>query len=322
MSKQFSKAWRNIGWLVSAAVICALVIFNAATIFQASRWRAEIRDLTARSSEMKYQAEMHDWLNRRAEQAYKQLKHDDRQLMKTLSTCTSREDFAVKSGQRIVWSKLPSEDKHVARIGLYLPAGTHQLRYATFDLNKIQAHHDSVRHRLRWGPVDQIPVPIAGCELEGAPQVYEIHLKSASGEPPRLAVLGPNDVREFTLPLKLAVAQLQTTMARRTSAYPSEGELHNESMLVNDRRILLQPMVDLAVISIQGQAEIRLWIESDAPACLSALEVAANYRLLDRDLVTLFSPYDGSNRLFFRPTLVSGNLTDKKRPESNRSPAR
>lgn len=76
MNRQFSKAWRNFGWFFLAGVIGALVIFNATALYQASRWRAEIDDLTTRIADVKYQKERNDWIARRVEHTNKRLNYE------------------------------------------------------------------------------------------------------------------------------------------------------------------------------------------------------------------------------------------------------
>ena len=85
MNRQLGNRGGNVGGLILAVIVAPLVIFNAAAIFQASRWRAEIRDLTTRIADVKYQAERNDWINRRVEHTNKRLKYEDRKLKEEMS---------------------------------------------------------------------------------------------------------------------------------------------------------------------------------------------------------------------------------------------
>jgi hypothetical protein len=75
----------------------------------------------------------------------------------------------------------------------------------------------------------------------------------------------------------------------------------------------------------EGDAEIRLWIETEAAACMPAVDVAALYKhvtmlrisssdqpsksmtMTEADLRfdRLFQPYDGSGRFYFREAMFS-----------------
>jgi hypothetical protein len=240
-----------------------------------------------------------------------------------LRRCESREDFVVREGPRIAWSELSESTDSVKVFGIYLPAGRHWLKYAVgFD----QEYGGVGYQRFQ----DGAPRDIAGAvsvELGREPEVYEFRLTVGDEELQKIEVLGRDQtlIHEHALPRK-AHGRIFKTTVNGGFAFPSEFKPHEKQRPYFLKPALL-PVTELGVLS--SAAMIRLWIESDAPACMPAFYVAANYGQVtslryrndpsrispDRntEFARLFEPYDGSGRFIFREEIFL-------RPDSSEVP--
>jgi hypothetical protein len=300
----------NLGWLVLAIAAIGLTAYIVSL-------RAWERDLANQTAEMKQRAEEIKLATKRGLAATFDVRYcldhkrrKDRQLQEMLRASTSRGDFIVREGPRIAWSKLAGADDGQWEIGLYLPEGKHTLHAALAPERGYAA---------KW-------------ELGPQAEVYEIHLHlNDGGGPPLISVLGAGnailpaeqaDVHERGIPCR--------TAAESGLAFPSELGMQGDSWSWQAER--WPPVTELACasVAIKGEgetrlADLRLWIESDAPPCMSAVEAAAYYKTLTEQLLpagrrnprlppdwedfdgafsSTFKPYDGSDRLYFRDDVV------------------
>ena len=245
----------------------------------------------------------------------------DRDVLSMLRQCESREEFVVREGPRIVWSELCGSTDRSKKIGIYVPAGGHRLRYA-------------VGFGEKWGGVGYQrfrhgdPRDIDGAvtvELGPEAEVYEFRLNVSNEQPPRIEVLGRDNVlvHEASLPLR-ARGTIFETAINEGFAFPSEFK-PNEKQRPYFLKPESRPITDLGFL--RGGATVRLWIESDARPCMPAFYVVANYfkvtslryrhdnppliqQVTDPDPDTefnrLFEPYDGSLRFYFREGIFQG----------------
>jgi hypothetical protein len=168
-------------------------------------------------------------------------------------------------------------------------------------------------------------------ELGPDPEVYQLDLSVTDDELPKIEIVGRDNqpVHERTLPLKTRSAGIVAEITKGGFTFPSEFKPNEE-----DRpyflKLAARPVAELGLLTVPvsstgGIAMIRLWIESDAPACMSALYVAANYdkvtslryrhdspavidRVTDADTEfrRLFEPYEpGSQRFIFRQEIFA-----------------
>lgn len=341
MRKKMSKAWRVGGWALLAVCVTTLVVYNAAVMYHSSTLRAAIIQISSHNSNLEAQLKVNEPTGRLVAEVYKELNWGDRQAREKLQTCTSRENFVVRSGPRIAWCELKGGPDDAVRIGLYLPAGKHRLRYAFCDVAKMRVQHEVVdatrtarstvttgsgqdQKEFRTGDVRKLPGS-NGCELEDTPRVFQITMTAGPTGGVNVAVLGGDSAppRDCRLALDFSPNEFRTNVTKKAFAFPSEVKLTAG----------LPPATDIGFITVhekgtKREADIRLWIESDSPPCLSAIDVAANYmalagweeglfpvrtktdqRAADVEFKKLFLPYDGSDRLFLRQEMVAKKHT-------------
>lgn len=342
MNDQSRKVWQYRRWKFLVAAIVLLVAYNAILLWQEREMRFAIFDLHMRNLELEDEQIAIDRLRWRISEANKESRGDIRRRKEQLQTCTSLDDFVTNEGPRIVFGELRGGPDNLVRIGLYLPAGQHRLKYAACDtadmiLEREVSNLSGTRRytitkgsgldRKQFQSGDTRNLGGVTCfELGSEPGLYEIQLQSASkGGPLRLSAnrQGGSLPLEYSLPLQFDAATFHTMMAPNTEVYPNQrkGDVRSLAKL---HQPLPLPVADLAVISVcettkVREVDIRLWIESDGPGCMSAIEVAADYLSLsdplagapmrskvmiaesaDHRFLSLFEPYDGSNRLYFR----------------------
>jgi len=249
---------------------------------------------------------------------------DDKAMTEMLRQCTTRDDFVVRQGPRTAWSELRGATGRSKKIGIYLPAGRHWLKYAV----GFSEEFGGVGYQ-RFQDGD--PRDIAGAvsvELGREPEVYEFRLTVRDEEPPRIEVVGRDNsvIHEHTLPQKARGMIFKTTV-NGGFAFPSEFKPKEEARPYFLKPALL-PVTDLGIL--HGAAMFRLWIESDAPACMPAFYVAANYSKVtalryrhdnpstieratdsDTEFVRLFEPYDRSGRFIFREEIFLRPCTNE-----------
>ena len=152
----------------------------------------------------------------------------------------------------------------------------------------------------------------------------------------RITVIGRDNacLHENVLPQFEGPCEFRVAVPAYTLAYPSELK-PDDSGRPYFVACRLPPVTDLALVEVhapgaEARGDIRLWIESDAIACMSAIEVAGDYRTvtslryptaterdrmkttdMDNEFRRLFEPYDGSGRFNFRREVFSQGAFDR-----------
>jgi len=249
-------------------------------------------------------------------------KHETKVMAEMMLQCESREDFVVREGPRIAWSELRGGSDRSRKIGIYLPAGTHRLRYALADSNTMSKIEEQ-----RFQHVNPREIADAvSLNLGPESDVYEFELRIGEDKFPQITVLGRGNsqIHEHRLSMFAGASTIVARMTKEGLAYPSEFKPNDEERPYFIKPELL-PVTNLGLLSFslrattRGAAMIRLWIESDAPACMPAIDVVANYNKVtllryrhdisvgnarktnaDTEFLRLFDLYDGSGRFNFR----------------------
>lgn len=259
---------------------------------------------------------------------YSHWKHETKDLAEMLLQCESREDFVVREGPRIAWSELSGGTDRSRKIGIYLPVGMHRLKYAVADSSTLSRLEK--QQFISANPREM--AGIVSLDLGPESDVYEFELRVSEDELPRITILGRGNsqIHEHTLDLLVGSGSIVTEISKEGLSFPSEFKASDDGR-PNFRKPALLPVTDLGLLSIplratKGAAMIRLWIESDSPACMSAIEVVANFNKIallrnhqdspqrneraanaDTEFRRLFEPYNGSGRFNFRDGIFQGS---------------
>jgi hypothetical protein len=199
----------------------------------------------------------------------------------------------------------------VQKLGVYMPYGRHWLKCSLAS----NVSNAATRHE-----------PDVAWEIPAGHQVFEVVFTSHAKEPLHIALIGPSEkpFHEQTLPALEGPCGLRLNVAdyREALAYPGEVKLKDAT-----RHLLhFRPPspIELANVDIHQPGKLknvnlRVWVESDAPPCLSVIETAGRHQDLSSgrfpsigvftgpkslygscEYDEFFHPYDGSGRCNYR----------------------
>jgi len=308
---------RGYGWTMTL-VVSTILIFGIISLRVTRYYLLAMHEDFERLKDERVEGE---YTRGSVELVYSHWKHETKNLAEMLLQCESREDFVVREGPRIAWSELSGGTDRSRKIGIYLPVGMHRLKYAVADSSTLSRLEK--QQFISANPREM--AGIVSLDLGPESDVYEFELRVSEDELPRITVLGPGNtqIHEHTLGLPAGSGTMVAAMPREGLAFPSEFKPNDEERPYFRKPELL-PVTDLGLLSFplratQDAAMIRLWIESNAPACMSAIDVVANYNKVtllryrqaspqrndgatgaDTEFRRLFEPYDGSGRFNFR----------------------
>lgn len=312
---------RGNGWtmkLVVSAILIFGIISLRVTRYSLLAMREDLERLKDELVEGEY-------TRGSVEFVYSHWENETKVMAEMLLQCETREDFVVREGPRIAWSELSGGTDRSRKIGIYLPAGTHRLKYAVADSSTLSRLEK--QQFISANPREMAGV--VSLNLGPESDVYEFEFRVGEDAMPRITVLGRGNsqIHEHTLALFAGSSTMVAEIPKEGFAFPSEFKPNDEERPYFRKPALL-PVTDLGLLSFplratqgvtHGTAMIRLWIESDAPACMPAIDVVANYNKVtllryrqdspqrnervtnaDTEFRRLFEPYDGSGRFNFR----------------------
>ena len=217
-----SKTLSRLGWLLLVVAAIGLTAYIASLRKQEREWTRRTAELRQREKELKAEMkrgvavawEARGWRNSQYT--------TDRKLQTMLRECTSRDNFIVREGPRIAWSKLSDTDG-MHKIAFYLPDGCHRLRCSLYRGRWVRSHGpglstDEFDHAVK---VRENAI----CKLGPQAEVYELQLWwTIGGGPPRIRVLGKENaiVREEALPGIDGPLYTRLKVNGTAIAYPSE----------------------------------------------------------------------------------------------------
>jgi hypothetical protein len=307
----------RLGWVLLAFAAIGLTAYVASL-------RQRARELEIRAANLQQTAEDQKNLKREKKRGIAAV-HDarfclgserskDQKLLAMLRECTSRDDFLVREGPRIVWSELAHDSAGVKSLAFYLPAGMHHLKFKP----RQPADSDADYHLSL-----NLETQAVGCELGPHPEVYEIQFFSDDVEGEARVVVRGGDNRvvfRSVIPGVEAPREIGLKTSPDGFAYPSEVKFEG----VAGRKLglpLLRPVTELA--TLQTNPRLRVQIDSDARPCVSAIAAAANYdeaallgdaeqlrwkeplgKNSDDEFARRFLPYDGSGVLYLRENMI------------------
>ncbi len=332
MSAETRHLLTELGKLTTIAVIVGLLLGNAWLAIRNRTLRMELvvetekaskarADTIRRKSELQKLGRLQNLASHRA---YEKTGHD-KELNVMMSACSSSKDFIVREGPRFAWSELSSSTEHDKRIAIYVPAGKHTLKYASLATDRSRD-----RTAFRTGDARKIEDAVR-VQLADTEQVYELVLAHDGRGTLLVSLFGPRDelIHQQSLPFMDAPCRLGLSVRRRSPAFPNEMKFDLRASQHFEAG-KSAPVSELASMFIQEdkpklprrQANLRIWIESDARPSMPAIDVLANYRevlmlrqsrrsrnrspedanrLRDQEFNNLFHPYDqGSQRFYFR----------------------
>lgn len=318
------------GWLLVAAVVGILVYCNISLRLQQQSLTSALAEVREKIESLKVELVEGEYTRGSATVVSNRWQDETDAMTEMLRQCKSREDFVVREGPRIAWSKLSGSTGRAKKIGIYLPAGRHWLKYAFADVDSLTSFEIE---RYESGHPREIS-GVVSIALGPESEVFELELRMGDDELLQVSLAGSANVllHEAAMPFKIGLEQFVERLSDDKFAFPGEFKLREE-----ERPYLLEtlppPVTDLGFLRVPVRVReqsfysytiLRLWIESDARPCMPAIHVAANYdqvaslrypfgnrtRDPDTEFNRLFEPYDGSGRFYFREEVFSDTVDD------------
>ncbi|MEQ8790803.1 MAG: hypothetical protein RIC55_31185 [Pirellulaceae bacterium] len=347
MTRAIDNKWRMLGWAVMAVAAMALIAYNVWLMVQRRTLPERIAEMKAAVAQLEFERNRDKRIRRDALGAYQASRQRDKSLVAMMAKCTSRDDFIVREGPRLAWSELSGSPHGVAKLGIYVPAGRHWLkcsrllRTAPRPSSELKSKWSESRERLAqrrfFDGMAEASEEWLSWELPAEEQVVEIEFRSGEDQTPRVSLIGADGARLFDEPLPVISGPYAFRMdvAPHSLMYPSQLLLDKEQRPLIRQR---PPVSNLALVRVQKQfdgpdmeVDFRLWIESEAAACMPAVDAAAFYKQVtllsvpplddpprsmtwtdaDRRFNRLFEPYDGSGRYYFRESLFSRETVNR-----------
>lgn len=313
------------GWTAVAVVAALLIAHNLWLDAQRRDLLDQLTGKRAYVAQLEREAKEGSATRMQVAQLYRASQRRDKKLAEMLKGCESREDFIVREGPRIAWGRLAWKTNRLFRLGVYVPAGRHKLCCDVLPkpppkrgYTNVSSEKNSAEKAFRRDVARAIHEAFPW-QFSPEAAVYEIKF---SGRSVSVVGAGSTPCYKHELDLPEGDYSIQANAAWPGVAYPSELKRNDEDRLLYMRG-RLSPVVDLAEITMSKPGEwpikLRLWIDSEAPACLPAIEVAGDYHDVtslylkksgstkritmedrDREFRRLFMPYDGSGCFEFR----------------------
>ena len=256
-------------------------------------------------------------LNLRAYGMSNQEGREDQRVKQLLMSCTSRQDFLVREGPRIVWSELAFSSHSSKAMAVYLPSGKHRLTYS-MSSNPRKDHYGS---DLDSGYPERKTL----FDFPSAPKVYELTVVSTESNNLFFRIKGDNDHLLLDHLLNHSYKKLgavNLSVPDRPFSYPSQlkidfyGSEEINSFCENGTTYLGE--FQFPDSGNPNKRMLHLWLESESPLCMSAIQVAGEYTKALRwlnlrehgvsiveQLGEVFYTYDGSDRFYLRSPAVT-----------------
>ena len=244
-----------------------------------------------------------------------------KQLQKRITT---RDQFLVTSGDKIVRQLAVYAPSSERRLLFYVPAGDHRLVYAIKEV--LGTTTETYSALENWGNDHRRIQATTEIPLVGE-TVYELRtgVKKGTDSSISIQLIGPGDnaVHEDFFPLSYVALQGLTNLQNDSevfATYPSEirsaGDAKNH--VDAKKSAPVTPLLTLTIDQLggkdedsKGRVKMRFWIDSDSKPCMSDINVAVSYDFLSTNLRTgtqqstlegftkTFQLYDGSGRYYF-----------------------
>jgi hypothetical protein len=253
------------------------------------------------------------------------------ELRKLQKRVTTKDQFLVTSGDKIVRQLAVYAPSSERRMILYVPAGNHCLVYAIKEVLGTPAETYSAL--ANWGNdhrqiQDTKEIPLVG------ETVYELRtvVKKGTDSSIGIQLFGPEDnaVHEDSFPLSHVAFQGLNNWQNDSeilATYPNEIRSAGDAKTHVDAK-KSAPVTPLLTFTLdhlggkdqdsKGRVKMRFWIDSDSPPCMSDISVAVSYDFLSSNLrhapqltksqaiTKAFKSYDGSSRYYFAEGYFDG----------------
>jgi hypothetical protein len=324
MSKIMSKPLARFGWII-AFVFCALIA--AYGLYLQTQAHALEKDRDALQSKLEDQQRRKQMLENliiEARTIQSQQSSEMKELRKLQKRATTRDQFLVTSGDKIVRQLAVYAPSSERRLLFYVPVGQHRLVYAIREALGTSEETYSVLNT--WG-TDHRSIPNATTVALLGDSVYELRTRvdKSTRESVTIELIGAENrsVHEYSFPLSYPALQGLNNWQNDSeifASYPNELRSAAEAKSFVDAK-KMAPVTPLLTFTLdhlggkdkdsKGRVMMRFWIDSDSPPCMSDISVAVSYDFLASNLryapqlgkfqtfYETFKRYDGSGCYFF-----------------------
>lgn len=279
----------------------------------------------------------HTKLKREVVKAWDERQTAWKQLQGWLADCTSRDDFIVREGPWIVASELRPYELKDKRVGLYVPEGMHELKFA-IKRCRVDNHFPSQTAEAFFQEDARRLSGIITFELVNTPQVFELQLavvEDSTSPSLHIQLLGEDNAMLEGRQVRLMAGSpgLDESYTRFLPLLAFPNEVNMEQRNWEQRLLRGTPTTELLHLTSKGEGDeqlgIRVWLSSAAPWCMGALHVAHDLERLSDKMTKsaslnvyrfddLFEPYEvDSGRLQFGANLRLPHWDLRQEAEAN-----
>lgn len=324
MSDQATKNREYFMWIAAIAVCIGIAAYGLVLRSQAvalERERDSLRTSLLDQQQRKLRLES---LVTQARAIQAQQSTEMKELKELQKRITTRDQFLVTSGDKIVRQLAAYAPSGERRMLFYLPAGEHRLVYAIREA--LGSNEETYPILNNWGNdhrhiPDTISVSLSG----NATYELRTRVEKSTRKSVAIELVGPEDkaVHENSFPLSYAAVQGLNNLQNDSevfATYPNEIRSGAEAKNHVDAKKLapVTPLLTLTIDQLggkdqdsKGRVKMRFWIDSDSKPCMTDISVAMSYDFLASNLrsapqqttvegfAKTFRPYEGSGRYFF-----------------------
>ncbi len=317
---------KSVGWMWQigiaaciAVAVCGLILRSQAVMLERvhDSLQAELRDKQQRKQRL-------DDLVTQARAIQVQQSSELKELKQLQKRVTTRDQFLVTSGEKIVRQLAVYSPSSERRMILYVPSGNHRLIYAVKEA--LGTPTEAYSALANWGDdhrqiQDTTEIPLTG----GTVYELRIGIKKVADSSISIQLIGPGDMAVHDDSFALSHVAFQGLNNWQNDSdifatYPNEIRSVGDAKMHIDAK-KSAPVTPLLTFTLdhlggkdqdsQGRVKMRFWIDSDSPPCMSDISVAVGYDFLSSNLrhtrqitksqaiTKTFQSCDGSSRYYF-----------------------
>ena len=324
MSNSASTKSVGLMWLVAIAACIAVAVYGFILNAQAVTLEREHDTLQAELRDKQQRKQRLGELVTQARSIQVQQSAEMKELKQLQKRLTTRDQFLVTSGDKIVRQLAVYAPSGERRLLFYVPAGDHRLVYAIKEV--LGTATEAYSALANWGNDHRRIQGTTEIPLLGE-TVYELRtgVKKGTDSSISIQLIGPGDktVHEDSFALSHVAFQGLNSWQNDSEIFATYP---NEIRSVGDAKIHVDanksaPVTPLLTFTLdhlggkdqdsKGRVKIRFWIDSDSPPCMSDISVAVSYDFLASSLRTVpqksmfggftktFKPSGSSGRYYF-----------------------
>ena len=332
MSNAASTKRVGLMWLVTIAACIAVAVYGSIQSAQAVRLEREHDTLQAELRDKQQRKQRLGELVTQVRAIQVQQSSEMKELNQLQKRITTRDQFLVNSGDKIVRQLAVYAPSSERRLLFYVPAGNHRLVYAIKEVLGTPAETYSAL--ANWGNDhrqihDMTEIPLVGETVYELRTVVKKGMDSSIG----IQLIGPGDKAVHGDSFALSHVAFQglnnwQNDSEIFATYPNEIRSSGDAKTHVDAK-KSAPVTPLLTFTLdhlggkdqdsKGRVKMRFWIDSDSPPCMSDISVAVSYDFLSSNLrhapqltksqaiTKTFQSYDGSSRYYFAEGYFEGN---------------